>query len=89
MIIIISIILILLGHVGMARLSVCNLQNVGIVPTLATNVWYAQDIKVVEWAYRPSGSDHVSHRIEAGVSTSYASQAISTYVIIIFIYIYI
>jgi len=67
------------GHVGMGRLSVGNVQNVGIVPTFATNVWYAQDIKVVEWVYRPSGSD-VSHRIEAGVSTSYASQTVSAYV---------
>ena len=68
----------LAGHVGMARLSAGSTQNIVIVPTFATNVWYAQDIKVVEWVYRPNGID-ISWRIDAGVSTSYTVQTVSAY----------
>ena len=59
-------------HLGIWQIGVGNVQNEGLVPTLATNVFFWGDVKIVEFVWRFTGD--ATCFFEFGMTKAYADQ---------------
>ena len=59
-------------HPGIWQIGVGNVQNEGLVPTLATNVFFWGDVKIVEFVWRFTGD--ATCFFEFGMTKAYADQ---------------